>query len=274
MTTITRREFTVGAASPAVLASLAACSSTNKTTGTTGGSGSSSTVVVASVNNAPMVTMQKMSSAFTKETGIKVKMVMLTENDIRAKIQQDVAVSGGQFDLVPLGTNDTGTYLDSGWTEPLKPMVDGLSAKDRNAYDFADLIPAVLPAYSSAKKGLAAIPLYGESTMTMYRKDLFDKASLSMPDKPTWNQIYDFATKLNDPASSMIGMALRGKAGYGENMYIFNTIMYGFGAQIANMKWQPQYTTPEMSAAWEFYRKLQKNAGAPGASSNGYTETL
>lgn len=269
MSGITRRQFTAGAVSAAVLASLTACSSDEK-----GGGGSGSTIVVASVNNAPMVTMQKMSSAFTKETGIKVKFVMLTENDIRAKIQQDVAVNGGQFDIVTLGTNDTGTYLDSGWTEPLKPMLDDQSAKEKKAYDFDDIIPAVLPAYSSAKKGLAAIPLYGESTMIMYRKDLFDKAGMSMPEKPSWDQIYDFARKLNDPSQNMTGMAIRGKAGYGENMYIFNTIMYAYGAQIADMKWQPEYTTPEMAAAWEFYRKLQKDAGAAGASSNGYTETL
>lgn len=48
-------------------------------------------LTVASVNNGPMVTMSELSSEFTKQTGIKVNYVMLTENDIRSKIQQDVA---------------------------------------------------------------------------------------------------------------------------------------------------------------------------------------
>ena len=41
-------------------------------------------LTVASVNNGPMVTMSELSSEFTKQTGIKVNYVMLTENDIRS----------------------------------------------------------------------------------------------------------------------------------------------------------------------------------------------
>jgi len=258
------------------LSSLAACGgggTPNASPGATGGA-SGEKIVVASVNNAPMVTLQKLAPKFTEKTGIQVDFVMLTENDIRSKIQQDVSVHGGQFDVVTLGSSDSPTYLDAGWTIPLQPKVDAMSADEKAAYDLNDLIPANIKAYSSQKNGLAALPFYGESTMIMYRSDLFKDAGLSMPDAPTWDQIYDLATKLNDPAKGQVGMAIRGKAGYGENMYIFNTIMYAYGAQIVDKNWQPQYQTPQMKAAWEFYKKLQKDAGAPEASSNGYTETL
>lgn len=231
-------------------------------------------LVIASVNNGPMVTMQELSSKFTEETGIKVTYVMLTENDIRSKIQQDVAVGGGQFDLVTLGTSDIATYVDNGWTAPLQPMFDSMSEADKTAYDFNDLIPANIPAYSSVKNGLAAIPLYGESTMIMYRTDLFEAAGLTMPESPTWDEIYGFAAKLNDPDNNITGMALRGKPGYGENMYVFGTILYAFGAQWFDMNWQPQMQTPEMKAAWEFYKKLETETGAKDVTSNGYTETL
>ena len=231
-------------------------------------------LVVASVNNGPMVTMNELSKKFTDETGIKVTYVMLTENDIRSKIQQDVAVGSGQFDLVTLGTNDIGTYLDNGWTVALQPMFDKMSAEDKTWYDFDDLIEANIPAYSSASKGLAAVPLYGESTMIMYRKDLFDAAGLTMPEEPTWEQIYELAKKLHDPSKNMVGMALRGKPGYGENMYTFGAILYGYGAQWFDMNWQPQLQTPEMKAAWEFYKKLETETGAKDVTSNGYTETL
>lgn len=231
-------------------------------------------LIVASVNNGPMVTMNELSKQFTNETGIKVTYVMLTENDIRSKIQQDVAVGGGQFDLVTLGTNDIGTYLDSGWTAALQPMFDKMSADEKSWYDFDDLIKANIPAYSSASKGLAAVPLYGESTMIMYRKDLFDQAGLTMPAEPTWEQIYGFAKKLNDPSKNMVGIALRGKPGYGENMYVFGTILYGYGAQWFDMNWKPQLQSSEMKAAWEFYKKMETEAGAKDVTSNGYTETL
>ena len=240
----------------------------------TAASGSDVELVVASVNNGPMVTMQELSDRFTSSTGIKVKYVMLTENDIRSKIQQDVAVGGGQFDLVTLGTNDIGTYLDSGWTTELQPMFDKMSDSDKATYDFGDLIKANIPAYSSAKKGLAAIPLYGESTMVMYRKDLFQQAGLTIPEEPTWEQIYELAKKLHDPSKNMVGMALRGKPGYGENMYTFGTILYAYGAQWFDTSWKPQLQTKEMKSAWEFYKKLENETGAKDVTSNGYTETL
>ncbi|WP_460946457.1 ABC transporter substrate-binding protein [Okibacterium endophyticum] len=238
------------------------------------GSGDGQKIVVASVNNGPMMTMQELAPEFTKKTGIEVEFVMLTENDIRSKIQQDVAVNGGQFDVVTLGTSDAGTYLETGWTEPLQPLLDEMPEKEKAAYDPDDLIAGTVSAFSSEKEGLAALPLYGESTMIMYRQDLFDAAGLTMPEQPTWDQIHDFATQLNDPSTGTVGMAIRGKAGYGENMYVFNTIMNAYGAQIADADWNAQYDTPEMAEAWEFYRTLQKDAGAPEASSNGYTETL
>lgn len=239
-----------------------------------GGEGNGQTITVASVNNAPMMTMKELSAEFTEKTGIKVNYVMLTENDIRSKIQQDVALGSGQFDVVTLGSTDAGPYLDSGWTEPLQPLIDEMTPDEAADYDFDDLIPANIEAYSSQTNGLAALPLYGESTMVMYRKDLFEKAGLTMSDTPTWEEIYNDAVKLNDPANGVVGMAMRGKAGYGENMYLFNTIMNAYGAQIADASWQPAYDTPEMKSAWEFYRKLQRDAGASDATSNGYTETL
>lgn len=261
------RRYIAPAATLAVAVALTGCQANSSSSDT-------KRIVIASVNNGPMMTMQELAPEFTKETGIDVEFVMLTENDIRSKIQQDVAVGGGQFDLVTLGTSDAGTYLDAGWTVPLQPLLDGMSADEKTAYDVNDLIAGTVSALSSEDQGMAALPLYGESTMTMYRKDLFDAAGLKMPEKPTWDEIYDFATQLNDPSTGMVGMAIRGKAGYGENMYVQNTIQYAYGAQIADEDWNAGYDSPEMAKAWEFYRKLQKDAGAPEASSNGYTETL
>lgn len=259
------------AASSTLAIGLAGCASSSESDGAESGT---KKIVVASVNNGPMMTMQEMAPEFTKKTGIKVEFVMLTENDIRSKIQQDVAVNGGQFDVVTLGTSDASTYVDSGWTEPIEPLLDDMSAEAKAAYDADDLIAGTLAGFTSDKNGLGAIPLYGESTMLMYRADLFEAAGLTMPEEPTWEEVYDFATQLNDPATGIVGMALRGKAGYGENMYVFNTIMNAYGAQIANEDWTGAYDTSEMAEAWEFYRKLQKDAGAPEVTSNGYTETL
>ena len=76
--------------------------------------GTSDVVKVASVNNDAMVMMEKISKQYTEETGTEVIFTILSENEIRSKITQDVSLGGGGYDLITLGTSDMGTYLDNG----------------------------------------------------------------------------------------------------------------------------------------------------------------
>lgn len=231
-------------------------------------------LVVASVNNNDMVTMSELSPEFTKETGIKVKFTILSENEIRSKITQDVGLGGGQYDLVTLGTSDSGTYLDNGWVEPLQPMLDKMSDADKKAFDVGDIFDPVKESLSSTTKGLACLPFYSESTLMFYNKDIFAAKNLAMPTNPTWDQIYDLAKKANDPAKGISGIALRGLPGYGENMYIFGTMVNAFGGQYYDKDWNAKFNTPEMKNAFEFYKKLMTDAGETGATTAGYTECL
>ncbi len=64
-------------------------------------------------------------------------------------------------------------------------------------YDLNDVLKPVRDGLSHDGK-LYALPFYAESSMTFYRKDLFDKAGLKMPDQPTYDQIKEFAAKLHD----------------------------------------------------------------------------
>ncbi len=77
---------------------------------------------------------------------------------------------------------------------------------------------------------LYAAPFYAESSFTLYRKDLFDKAGLTMPAKPTYDEIAKFADKLTDKSKEQYGVCLRGKAGWGENMALVDTLVNGSAA--------------------------------------------
>lgn len=231
-------------------------------------------LVVASVNNNDMVTMADLSSEFTKQTGIKVKFTILSENEIRSKITQDAGLGGGQYDLVTLGSSDVSTYVDNGWVEPLQPLFDKMSDADKKAYDLDDVFEPVKESMSSTTKGLGALPFYSESTLMFYNKDIFKEKGLTMPENPTWDQIYDLAKKANDPSKGICGIALRGLPGYGENMYIFGTMINAFGGQYYDMDWNAKFDAPEMKNAFEFYKKLMTDAGETGATTAGYTECL
>ena len=63
--------------------------------------------------------------------------------------------------------------------------------------------------------------------MQVYRKDLYDAKGLKPAD--TYEQLVANAKALNDPANRMYGLALRGFAGAGQNMYIYPSLFRGFG---------------------------------------------
>ena len=78
----------------------------------------------------------------------------------------------------------------------------------------------------------------------MYRKDLFEQAGLTMPERPTWEQVAQFAEKLKDPAADRAGICLRGKPGWGEMFAPLTTIVNTFGGQWYDMNWNAQVDQP------------------------------
>jgi len=224
------------------------------------------TLTIATVNNSDMIRMQGLTSEFTaKNPDITVKWVTLEENVLRQRVTTDIATKGGQFDVLTIGTYEVPIWAKKDWLVPL----DNLGAD----YDVADLLPKIRDAVTVSGK-LYAAPFYGESSMTMYRTDLFQKAGLTMPENPTWDFVISAAKKLTDKNAGVYGICLRGKAGWGENMAFLTAMSNSFGARLFDEKWEPQFNTPEWKKTLSTYVDLMKEAGPPGASSNGFNENL
>ena len=224
------------------------------------------TLTIATVNNGDMIRMQTLTGDFTaKYPDIKLNWVTLEENVLRQKVTVDIATKAGEFDVLTIGTYEVPIWAKKHWILPL----DKLGAD----YDIDDLLPQVRSALS-VDGTLYASPFYAESSFTMYRKDLFEKAGLTMPEAPTWQFIVDAAKKLNDRENSIYGICLRGKAGWGENMGFLNAMSNSFGARWFDLKWRPQFDQPEWRATLSTYLDVMKAAGPPGASANGFNENL
>jgi sorbitol/mannitol transport system substrate-binding protein len=221
-------------------------------------------LVIATVNNGHMIEMQKLTSHFEKANpDVKVKWVTLEEGVLRQRVTTDIATKGGQFDVMTIGMYETPIWGKKGWLKPI--------ATDA-AYDVDDLLPAMRNGLSVDGK-LYAAPFYGESSMLMYRKDLADKAGVQMPDKPTWDQVADFAKKAHNPPN-VYGICLRGKPGWGDNMAFLSTLVNTFGGQWFDMQWKPQLTSQPWKDAVTFYVDLLTKYGPPGSSANSFNEIL
>ena len=223
-------------------------------------------LTIATVNNGDMVVMQDLSRKFEAENpDIELRWVVLEENILRQRTTTDVASRGGQFDVLTIGSYEAPIWAKRGWLKPL----DDLPAE----YDVDDLIDPIRTGLSS-EGTLYALPFYGESSMLYYRRDLFEKAGITMSQNPTYDEVEEWASQVDDRANGIYGICLRGKPGWGENMAFLTTLVNTNGGRWFDMDWQPQLDTPQWKSAVGFYVNVLNKYGPPGASSNGFNENL
>lgn len=227
------------------------------------GAASAEELTIATVNNGDMIIMQKLSSEWENETGHKLNWVVLEENVLRQRVTTDIATKSGQFDIMTIGGYEAPIWGKAGWLVALDDLGED--------YDYDDLIDPVRAGVTVDGK-LYAVPFYAESSFTLYRKDLFDEAGLTMPDAPTYDEIKEFAIKLTDKSKEQYGLCLRGKPGWGENMAYVGTLINTFGGRWFDEEWKPQINSDEWKQAINFYVDLMKEVGPPGITSNGFNE--
>ncbi|MWA10310.1 ABC transporter substrate-binding protein [Streptomyces sp. BA2] len=238
--------------------------------GGTGSGGDSINVLM--VNNPQMVELQKLTAAhFTKETGIKVNFTVLPENDVRDKISQDFANQAGQYDVATLSNYEIPIYAKNDWLHEL-----GSYTRKDKAYDEKDILPSMRQSLTGDDGKLYGQPFYGESSFLMYRKDVFKKAGLTMPKRPTWQQVAKLAGDVEGAGaeSGMKGICLRGLPGWGELIAPLTTVVNTFGGTWFDKGWKARIDSPEFEKATRFYVDLVRKHGESGAAQSGYAECL
>ncbi len=184
---------------------------------------------------------------------------------MRQRITTDMSTGGGQFDVIFIGLYEAPIFAKRGW---LTEMAD-LPAE----YDIEDVFKCLRDGLSYDGK-LYALPFNGESSMLMYRKDLFEAKGIKMPEQATYADIKKFAEALTDKGKGIYGITLRGKPGWGENMAFVSTLVNTFGGTWFDMEWKATIDSPEWKNAITYYVDLMKAYGPPGATSNGFNENL
>jgi sorbitol/mannitol transport system substrate-binding protein len=226
-------------------------------------------ITVATVGNPDMVRQEALTHVFTSETGIKVNYATYNEDTERAAVIKDVATHAGKFDVITIGPYDAPIYGKNKWAVPFQPLFNKESAATRAGYNMNDVLPSIRAALSY-KGNLYAVPLYGESSMLYYRKDIFKAHGIHIALHPTWSQVANAAKKVN--SGSLHGICLRGVFGWGEVLAPLDTVINTYGGEWYNMKWQAQLTSKPDEAAVKFYVNLVRKYGEPGAENDGFTE--
>ncbi len=223
-------------------------------------------LTIGTVNNAEMKVIKELSREFLKlHPDIQLNWRVMNENTLRRRLLSDFAISDGRFDVITIGTYETPLWAEKGWLVPMVNLSD--------EYDVNDIFETVRNSLSY-KDTLYALPIYAESSMTYYRKDLFAQAELVMPDQPTWHEMREFAARLHDPDNGVYGICLRGKPGWGENITIISTMVNTFGGRWFDPGWIPQLDTKPWLKVFLLYKELLSHYGPPNVTHNGFNETL
>ncbi|MBA2277481.1 MAG: sugar ABC transporter substrate-binding protein [Chloroflexia bacterium] len=229
-------------------------------------------ISVGMVGNPQMIALQELVAAgeFNRAyPNINVNLTVLPENQIRQTITQDITGQSGQFDVVTIGPFEVPLWAEQGWLEEV-----GEEAAADPTYALDDVFPSMRDGLTF-EEGVYALPFYGESAMTYYRKDLFEAAGIQMPERPTWTQVAEFAAAAHAPDQNppVYGLCLRGLPGWGEQGAPLTTIINAFGGRWFDEEWNAALSEEDSAAAIRFYIESMQQYGPPGVEQNGFTET-
>lgn len=248
---------------------VAGCAGAGGGGGGAGGGGEDS-INVLMVGNPQMEDIQKLTEdSFTKDTGIKVNYTILPENELRDKVTQDIATQAGQYDVATIGAYEVPIWSENDWLHELDSYADA-----DKSFDKEDLLDPIVQSLSGGDGKLYGLPFYGESSFLMYRKDIFETEGLTMPERPTWQEVAELAAQVDGAKPGMRGICLRGLPGWGEMFAPLTTVVNTFGGTWFTEDWEPQVNSPEFTEAVKFYVDLIKAHGEAGAAQAGFTECL
>lgn len=224
------------------------------------------TINIATIANGDMTIMAQLSSKYEQDhPGIKINWHVMSDGELRKSVLEAMSKPEAPYDVVTVGTYEAPLWGKKGWLTPL----DKLPAD----YKVDDLLKPVRNALSW-NNTLYALPFYGESSMTYYRKDLLAAQGLTMPAEPDWSDIKRIAAKLTDKTKGQYGLCLRGLSGWGDNVTLVTTMANGYGAQWFDMDWKATLDSPEWRQVLTDYVQMVKDYGPPDTAKNSFPQII
>ena len=210
--------------------------------------------------------VKKHQKEFEELTGIKVKAEFYPNSPLRKKLVMELGAKNKDLDLFQAMMKMTYQYDKAGWLEPLDKYLNnpGLTHPD---YDFADFASRTNPVINGRLIGIShsCNPL-----LLMYRKDLFEKYGIKVPTNWTELEAAAKTLKANLPRGQFAWIARMNT----ENTGPFSSFLHANGGSWLDANGKPSFNRSEAIEAFEFYGKMAREYGPPGASAFGWKEVI
>lgn len=211
------------------------------------------------------------SLQFTELTGIKVDFEIIPPRENREKAVLDLGAKTGNYATHTADPMFLPLYETNHWIDPLDDYLNDPKLTDKNWFNVMDIIP-LWRAADSVKGKLYGMPVEGEATIHIYRKDICEKLGIKPPE--TLDEFKEAAKKVNKFDGKMAGAALRGFRGAGQNVYIWPSLFLEFGGKWFDGQGKPQVNSEAGVKALEYYCDLLQNYGPPGVENMNWPEIM
>jgi len=204
--------------------------------------------------------LKELLPQFTELTGIKVDMDTPSFPVYNQRADLELSTGSGAYDVMTLTFIYSGKWIGAGWASRLNDFL----ARDAAA-DQADFLAGAMTPLKSGND-VFALPFVAESTLMVYRRDVFERAGLKPPE--TFDELLADAPKLQSgDVKAYMG---RGLGGF---HWIWPNYLFAYGGRF--FADPPRDMTPMLSSAEsiksaDVFGRLYREFSVPGVQS--YTE--
>jgi len=227
------------------------------------------TVTVITWDTAAARAIGDLIPEFEAATGVRVDWNIFSEPILREKVLVDLASHTAIYDIFLIGSWVTAQYADAGYVIPL----DDLIVTKKSQYFAEDFAPKYLDALKFNGK-LWGLPYYGHIGIMMYRKDLFQKYGIPVPE--TTDDLMQAAESLTldengDGRTDIYGMAMRAMRGE-DNPIISTSWTWVYGGEWLTEDMKPAVADAEFVAGVKWFGDILRNYGPPDVSRYSWLE--
>lgn len=200
---------------------------------------------------------------FEALTGIRTTYEILPEDQFRQKTTVEFTAGTSDVDLfVSMLAQEGIKYETAGWYADIGAMAANPAITDP-IFDLSDFTDAGMLIGTLDNGKLVGLPVYVETGVLFYNKDLFDQAGVAYP-PVTLEDVEAAAAAIHDPDAGIYGVCFRGRGAAATSQ--FASFMHTHGTSWAK-DGQAQITSPAFLDAVKWYGGMLNQYGPPGATS-------
>jgi multiple sugar transport system substrate-binding protein len=224
------------------------------------------------INQSPWFDgFRRLVEQYHKETGNRIELDVNPYAGALDKIRNSLRAASGSYDLLAIDNNWMVEFFDGGFLAAVHDVDPGFRLDPQiSTYGGTIYWNDKLRTFDPRAGKLMGVPVNGNVEVFYYRKDLYDRHALTVPQ--TWDEVLANAQKLND-GSRVYGFVHRDDRD--SALADFSNYLFSFGGDIFKDANAGDFTvtlnSPAALRALDFYLKLGKAGGYPtaGAVSQG-----